>query len=286
MQFGMFMEFATRSGGSEAEAFREGLALAVAADGWGLDAAWLAEFHFVPDRSVLSSPITLAAAIAGRTRRIRIGFAVYVLPLSHPIRIAEEIATLDHVSGGRVDLGIGRSGFTWFYEGYAVPYAESQGRFDEAVEVLRLAWRGERFSFEGEFYRVSDALLCPRPRQQPHPPLRMAATRGGDLPAGRCGRASHLRRPSRRQPGRARRAARVVPGGVARGRPSRSSERLPPAPAARGGDRPGGARGGAGHPRPLLQAPERARGERCGPPRRPARLTALRDGRPPRRARL
>ena len=70
MQFGMFMEFATRSGGSEAEAFREGLALAEAADAWGLDAAWLAEFHFVPDRSVLSSPITLAAAIAGRTRHV------------------------------------------------------------------------------------------------------------------------------------------------------------------------------------------------------------------------
>ena len=183
MQFGMFMEFATRAGGSEAEAFREGLALAEAADGWGLDAAWLAEFHFVPDRSVLSSPITLAAAIAGRTRHIRIGFAVYVLPLNHPIRIAEEIATLDHVSGGRVDLGVGRSGFTWFYEGYAVPYyAESQGRFDESLEIMCLAWRGERFSFEGEFYRVSDALLCPRPRQQPHPPLRMAATRGETFP--------------------------------------------------------------------------------------------------------
>ncbi|MCY4450830.1 MAG: LLM class flavin-dependent oxidoreductase [Immundisolibacterales bacterium] len=182
MQFGMFMEFATRTAGSEAEAFREGLALAEAADAWGLDAAWLAEFHFVPDRSVLSSPITLAAAIAGRTQRLRIGFAVYVLPLNHPLRIAEEIATLDQVSGGRVDLGVGRSGFTWFYEGYSVPYAESQGRFDESMEVLRRAWRGERFSFEGEFYRVHDALLCPRPRQQPHPPLRMAATRGETFP--------------------------------------------------------------------------------------------------------
>ena len=182
MQFGMFMEFATRSGGSEADAFREGLALAEAADAWGLDAAWLAEFHFVSDRSVLSSPITLAAAIAGRTRRIRIGFAVYVLPLNHPLRIAEEVATLDHVSGGRVDLGVGRSGFTWFYEGYAVPYAESQGRFDESLEVMRRAWSGRRFSFEGEFYRVRDALLCPRPRQQPHPPLRMAATRGETFP--------------------------------------------------------------------------------------------------------
>ena len=86
------------------------------------------------------------------------------------------------MSGGRVDLGVGRSGFTWFYEGYAVPYAESQGRFDESLEIMHLAWRGERFSFEGEFYRVSDALLCPRPRQQPHPPLRMAATRGETFP--------------------------------------------------------------------------------------------------------
>ena len=182
MQFGMFMEFAARPGGGEADAFREGLALAEAADEWGLDAAWLAEFHFVPDRSVLSSPITVATAIAARTRRLRIGFAVYVLPLNHPLRIAEEIATLDQVSGGRVDFGIGRSGFTWFYEGYAIPYAESQGRFEESLEILREAWRGERFSFEGRFHRVRDALVCPRPRQRPHPPLRMAATRGETFP--------------------------------------------------------------------------------------------------------
>ena len=182
MQFGVFMEFSARPDGSDADAFREGLALAEAADAWGLDTAWLAEFHFVPERSVLSSPITVATAIAARTRRLRIGFAVYVLPLNHPLRIAEEIATLDQVSGGRVDFGIGRSGFTWFYEGYAVPYAESQGRFEESLEILRRAWRGERFSFEGEFYRVRDALVCPRPCQRPHPPLRMAATRGETFP--------------------------------------------------------------------------------------------------------
>ena len=182
MQFGMFMEFQTRRGGSEADAFRESLALAEAADEWGLDAIWLAEFHFVPDRSVLSSPITVASAIAARTRRLRIGFAVYVLPLNHPLRIAEEIATLDHVSEGRVDLGIGRSGFTWFYESYAVPYEESQGRFEESLAILRRAFSGERFNFEGEYYRVSNALVCPRPVQRPHPPLRMAATRGETFP--------------------------------------------------------------------------------------------------------
>jgi alkanesulfonate monooxygenase SsuD/methylene tetrahydromethanopterin reductase-like flavin-dependent oxidoreductase (luciferase family) len=140
MNFGMFMEFQPRRGQSDADAFREGLDLVDSAERWGLDAAWLAEFHFSPRRSVLSSPIVLAGAIAGRTRRLRIGMAVYVLPLTHPLRIAEEVATLDHVSGGRLDLGVGRSGFTNFYRGYGVPYRESQARFDEALAIMRKAW--------------------------------------------------------------------------------------------------------------------------------------------------
>lgn len=115
MDFGMFMEFQTRAGGDENSAFAEGFALAAAAESWGLDAAWLSEFHFSPDRSVLSSPITVASAIAARTERMRIGMAVYVLPLNNPLRIAEEVATVDRISNGRLDLGVGRSGFTYFY---------------------------------------------------------------------------------------------------------------------------------------------------------------------------
>ncbi len=170
------MEFGVRPDTSQADAFREGLALVDAAEAWGLDSAWLAEFHFSPDRSVLSSPIAVAAAIAARTRRIRIGLAVYVLPLNNPSRIAEEAATVDQLSGGRLDFGIGRSGFVRSYNTFNIDYAESQGRFEETLEILRRAWSGEKFSHDGAYYKVSDALVVPQPIQKPTPPMRMAAS--------------------------------------------------------------------------------------------------------------
>lgn len=173
------MEFGSREGGSEAEAFREGLDLADAAEAWGLDSAWLSEFHFSPERSVLSSPIVVAGALAARTRRMRIGMAVYVLPLNNPLRIAEEAATVDQLSGGRFDFGIGRSGFVRSYNSYNIDYGESQARFDEALQILREAWSGKTFSFDGKFYKVTDAQVVPQPVQQPHPPMRMAATSPG-----------------------------------------------------------------------------------------------------------
>jgi len=175
MDFGMFMEFQTRPETSPAEAFDEGFDLVDASEAWGLDAAWLAEFHFSPQRSVLSSPIAVASAIAARTERMRIGMAVYVLPLNHPLRIAEEAVTVDQLSGGRFDLGVGRSGFTRIYRAYGVSYDESRARFDEAMAILKLAFAGEPFSFDGEFYQITEARLWPPPVQSP-PPMRMAAT--------------------------------------------------------------------------------------------------------------
>ena len=91
-----------------------------------------------------------------------------VLPLGHPARMAEEVATLDHVSQGRFDLGIGRSGFPWAYEGYNIPYHESRERFREFFEVMQLAWTQERFSYEGKYYTFQDVCLIPKPYQQPH----------------------------------------------------------------------------------------------------------------------
>lgn len=175
----MFMEFGFRAGGSARDAFRDGFNLVDAGESWGLDSAWLAEFHFMPDRSVLSSPIVLAGAIAARTKRMRIGMAVYVLPLTNPLRIAEEIATLDHITEGRLDFGIGRSGFARQYKIYDIDYGESQARFAEAVTVLREAWKGERFSFEGTYFQVRDALVVPDTFQKPHPPMRIAAASPG-----------------------------------------------------------------------------------------------------------
>src|SRR4030095_11010707 len=123
MDFGIFMEFEIRRGGDQATAFREGFDVVDAAEAWGLDGVWLGEMHFTPARSVLSAPILVASSIATRPRR-RIGMPVQVLPLNNPLRIAEEAATVDHISAGRFDFGIGRSGVPRVYDLYHIPYAD------------------------------------------------------------------------------------------------------------------------------------------------------------------
>jgi alkanesulfonate monooxygenase SsuD/methylene tetrahydromethanopterin reductase-like flavin-dependent oxidoreductase (luciferase family) len=182
-EFGIFHEFPRFKGQSDAEAFAQSFEQVDAAERWGLDVIWLAELHFVPERSVASAPLVLATAIAGRTRRVKVGIAVQVLPLCHPLRLAEEVATLDHVSAGRLIFGVGRSGFPRTYEAYGVPYAESRERFAEVLEVLKRAWGSERFSFAGEFYNFRNVPMVPRPLQKPHPPLRIAATSPDTYPA-------------------------------------------------------------------------------------------------------
>ena len=194
MHFGMFMQFETRPGGNQATAFAEGFELVDTAEEYGLDGAWLAEMHFTPDRSVLSSPITIASSIATRTKRLRIGMAVYVLPLNNPLRIAEEVATVDQISQGRFDFGIGRSGFARSYDIYGVPYNESRDRFREALDIILQAWEGEPFSYDGSYYQVTNASVAPLPYQRPHPPFRMAATTAGDLSPRRSRRLPDIRR--------------------------------------------------------------------------------------------
>ena len=187
MHFGVFLE-ERRRGTSEAEAFHETIELVDAAEAWGLDGVWLGEIHFNPVRSVQSAPIALASFIAARTRRVRVGTAVLVLPLGNPLRIAEEVATVDHLSEGRFDFGIGRSGSPSAYDALGIPYAESQVRFQEALEIILEAWKGEPFGYQGKFYRVKNATVAPRPYQVPHPPIRMAANSVETFPSvGRLG---------------------------------------------------------------------------------------------------
>ena len=175
MHFGIFMEFGNRAGVTETQAFQEGFRLVDSAEDLGLDGIWLAELHFNPARSVLSSPMMVASSIATRTKRLRIGMAVYVLPLNNPLRIAEEVATIDHISEGRFELGAGRSGFARSYDMYGVPYAESTVRFEEALQIILKAWEGEEFSHTGPNFTVENATVTPKPYQQPHPPIRIAA---------------------------------------------------------------------------------------------------------------
>ena len=182
MDFGIFLE-QTRRGVDQPNAFREMFAMAEAGESWGLDIVWLAEMLFNPARSVLSGPLLMASWIASRTKRIRTGTAVQLLPLNHPLRLAGEVTTLDHLSQGRFDFGIGRSGGTRGYDALGVPYAESQERFFEALEIIKLAWKGEPFSYQGKFYRFENVAVAPRPYRPQPPPFRMAATTPDTFPS-------------------------------------------------------------------------------------------------------
>ncbi len=187
MHIGLVMECDYRYGDTEEAAFDEAFAMAEAAEMGGLDGVWLAERHFAAPRSpldtggagipsVVSAPLIISSAIVARYQRLRVGVAVNVLPLAHPVRLAEEVATLDHISRGRIEFGVGRSGFARAYEGYGVPYAESRDRFQECLDVILAAWSNERFSYEGKYYKFNDVCVIPKPYQKPHPPLRIAAT--------------------------------------------------------------------------------------------------------------
>jgi alkanesulfonate monooxygenase SsuD/methylene tetrahydromethanopterin reductase-like flavin-dependent oxidoreductase (luciferase family) len=188
MEFGTFMEFPPLGQAGDAAAFDQALTEVEAADRWGLDAVWLAELHGAPERSVLSAPMMVASAIASATSRVRIGLAVQVLPLSHPLRLAEEAATVDQVSRGRLIYGIGRSGVVRTYEEYGISYAESRERFAETLEILKLAWTEPRFSYQGKYHSFDNVALSPKPYQKPWPEMRMAGATPETFPAiGRLG---------------------------------------------------------------------------------------------------
>src|SRR5262245_54134615 len=188
MEFGLFTEFQAPAGRTDAAAFDESMAQMRLCEDLGYDALWLAELHFQKDRSVLSSPLVIASALAVATQRVKIGIAVQVLPLSHPLRLAEDVATVDHLCKGRLEFGIGRSGLPAHYQGFNIPYAESRDRFLETLDIIRKAWTQERFSHRGKYFRFQDVCIMPKPYQKPHPPLRMAATTEETYPlVGRLG---------------------------------------------------------------------------------------------------
>jgi alkanesulfonate monooxygenase SsuD/methylene tetrahydromethanopterin reductase-like flavin-dependent oxidoreductase (luciferase family) len=142
----------------------------------GFHSAWLAEHHF-SRYGLGSSSLMLAASIAARTKKIRLGTAVLVPPLHHPIRLAEDTATLDRISNGRLDVGFGRGSAGYEYRDYNVPPEESQGRFQETIRIVQGLWTTPEYTHDGQFFKVNRATLVPPPVQQPHPPTYIAATR-------------------------------------------------------------------------------------------------------------
>lgn len=183
MEFGVFHQFPSLPGRSDADTFAEAFGQIDAAEELGLDVIWLSELHFDPQRSVLSAPLSIASAIAARTRRIKIGTAVQVLPLCHPLRLAEEGATVDQISRGRLIFGVGRSGLPRTYEDYGVSYAESRDRFAEVLEIVQQAWSQPAVNYDGKYYNFHNIAVTPKPYQQPYPPIRIAAVSPDTYPA-------------------------------------------------------------------------------------------------------
>jgi alkanesulfonate monooxygenase SsuD/methylene tetrahydromethanopterin reductase-like flavin-dependent oxidoreductase (luciferase family) len=188
MEFGLMQEFQPAPNSSQADSFAKSLEQIDAAERFGLDVIWVADLHFLPRLSVMSSSLLAAAAIAGRTSRIKIGTAVQVLPLHHPLHLAEDIATLDHLSAGRFIFGVGRSNYPDAYRVLNIPYSESQTRLSETLDILKRAWTEPIFSHRGTHYEFRDVALVPKPFQKPHPPIRMAVeSPQGFVAAGKLG---------------------------------------------------------------------------------------------------
>jgi len=143
-------------------------------DRTGYDAVWLTEHHF-SDYSVCPSIPVMGAYAAARTKNIRIGAGVTLAALYHPLRLAEELALLDILCGGRFNWGAGRGFDAREFRTFAVPMEESQDRFREAVEIVIKAWTNDRLTYRGKFFSFDDVELLPKPLQKPHPPVWMAA---------------------------------------------------------------------------------------------------------------
>lgn len=144
-------------------------------DRTGFDAVWLAEHHF-STFSVCPSVHMMGTMAAARTSRLRIGTAVSLAALYHPLRLAEEVALLDVLSGGRVNWGAGRGFSLTEFNAFGVPPEESAARFREAVEIVLQAWTEEKLTYAGTHFRFDKVELLPKPLQRPHPPVWMAAT--------------------------------------------------------------------------------------------------------------
>jgi len=170
MRFGTFFFFQAPPGHAHADIIRRELDQVVWTEELGFDEVWFTEHHFI-DYGLSVDPATLASAAASRTRRVRIGLAAAILPFHHPLRLAEQMALVDIIADGRLDVGVGRGNRPAEFAGYRVPQEESRERFDEIVEVMRRAWTEERFSYRGRFFTFDDVRVIPKPVQRPHPPL-------------------------------------------------------------------------------------------------------------------
>ena len=177
MQFGLFGGARTKRsiGLEDSQGYQSFIDYVTEADKLGLKQLFMVEHHFTGQGQV-SASMTVLAYLAARTQHIRLGTAVVVLPWHNPVLIAEQVATLDLLTGGRVDFGVGKGYRKAEFEGFCIPIDEASERFDEAMEIIRKAWTTEgRFSHRSKHWQYHDIVVEPEPLQRPHPPLWLAA---------------------------------------------------------------------------------------------------------------
>ena len=174
MDFGLFYLMQRDDQWSERAVYDSGLEQMLAAEALGYSSVWIAEHHF-NDYGLCPVPPVLAAFLAARTRALRLGMGVSLLPLHHPVDLAEQLAVLDVVSGGRLDVGIGRGGTLQDYQTFHSDREDSRARVEEGIALIQRSWSGEPFDFAGRFHSAERLHVRPRPVQRPHPPLYIAA---------------------------------------------------------------------------------------------------------------
>jgi alkanesulfonate monooxygenase SsuD/methylene tetrahydromethanopterin reductase-like flavin-dependent oxidoreductase (luciferase family) len=182
MRFSTFLFPDSRDPGRDGAVIDETMREAVLADELGVDIVWLAEHHF-DGIAVYADPIVLAGALAAVLKRAGLGFAVLQTALHHPIRLAEQMAFLDHLLKGKLVVGLGRgSSFNIYdYTGFGIDHHEAQDRLDEAEAIMLRAWEGGEFEHQGRFWQLQVPMLRPAPYSRPHPPVIRGSSTEGSL---------------------------------------------------------------------------------------------------------
>ena len=189
MQFGWLTLSLSPEPHEDAERIDQLIEQACLAEALGFSDIWLTE-HYFTGESVYCNSLMFAAALAMRTSRVRLGFAVVQMPFHHPVRLAVQLALLDNLSKGRIDVGIGKGTVYNEYEfvGHGLRSQDSRERMEEAIEILERSWRESPFTYDGRFHKVRIPAIRPRPFQQPGPPLwRSVISPGSFRECGRLG---------------------------------------------------------------------------------------------------
>ncbi len=175
MKFSIFYVICPEGDESEADAYQKVMEQCQAADELGYHCAWFAEHHF-SKVGICPDPLLWCAALAQKTQNIRLGTAISIMPFHNPVRLAEQAAVVDLLSGGRLELGVGRGSQPKEFKAFGMKPSESRKRLVEGMEIVSRLLEGEEVTFEGEYYQCKDVQISPRPIQKPRPPIWLAGT--------------------------------------------------------------------------------------------------------------